>query len=236
MTDQIEDSEPATGDIAAEAEFISAERLIFFSDAVVAIAMTLLAFSLPLPHHVASDASDKTVWDAVWAGRTDYLTFLISFAVIANHWRLHHRLFRFVSRLDARIITLNMVWLLLIVIIPFATKLISGAGGFGIRFTVYAAIQVLTVLTFLLMSRHIRASDLLRAEVPAGGQRDDDVGLLTVAAMFAISIPVAFVTQWAFVVWIASAPAARAVRRYRERDPDPDSGGAHDDQNGRRPG
>jgi len=234
MTDQIEDSDPAAGDIAAEVEFISAERLIFFSDAVVAIAMTLLAFSLPLPHHIASDASDKTVWDAVWAGRTDYLTFLISFVVIANHWRLHHRLFRFVYRLDARIITLNMVWLLMIVIIPFATKLISGAGGFGIRFAVYAAIQILTVLTFLLMSRHIRASDLQRAQVALARLRDDDMGLLTVAAMFAISIPVAFVPrlgQWAFVFWIASAPAARAVRRYRDRDSDPDSSEDRDDQN-----
>jgi uncharacterized membrane protein len=225
MTDQIEESERDAGDVASEVEFISAERLIFFSDAVVAIAMTLLAFSLPLPHHIASPASDKTVWDAVWAGRTDYLTFLISFVVIANHWRLHHRLFRFVYRLDARIITLNMVWLLMIVIIPFTTKLISGAGGFGIRFAVYATIQVLTVLTFLLMSRHIRASDLLRADAPPAGRPTDDVGLLTVAAMFAISIPVAFVPrlgQWAFVFWVASAPAARAVRRRLARVSDAD--------------
>jgi uncharacterized membrane protein len=230
MTGRIEESERDTGDVAAEVEFISAERLIFFSDAVVAIAMTLLAFSLPLPHHIASDASDKTVWDAVWAGRTDYFTFLISFVVIANHWRLHHRLFRFVYRLDARIITLNMVWLLMIVIIPFATKLISGAGGFGIRFTVYAAIQILTVLTFLLMSRHIKASDLLRAGASPAGRRDDDVVLLTVAAMFAISIPVAFVPgwgQWAFVFWVASGPAARSVQRHlaRDRDSDADSAG-----------
>lgn len=222
MTDQIEQSESDTGDIAAEVEFISAERLIFFSDAVVAIAMTLLAFSLPVPH-IPSHASDAVVWDKVWAGHIDYLTFLISFVVIANHWRLHHRLFQYVDRLDARIITLNLAWLLMIVIIPFTTKLISGAGGFGPRFTVYAAIQVLTVLTFLLMSRHIRTSDLLRPAVPPAGRRDDDAGLLTVAAMFAISIPVAFVTQWAFALWIASAPAARALRRYRNRDRDSDA-------------
>jgi uncharacterized membrane protein len=222
MTDQLEDSGREADEVAAEAEYISAERLIFFSDAVVAIAMTLLAFSLPL-HKIASDAPNEAVWDAVWAGRIYYLAFLISFVVIANHWRLHHRLFQYVSRLDTRIITLNLVWLLMIVIIPFTTKLISGAGGFGARFTVYAAVQVLTVLTFLLMSRHIRASDLLRPDVPPAGRLDDDAGLLTVAAMFAISIPVAFVTQWAFALWIASAPAVRAVRRYRDRDLDNDT-------------
>jgi len=227
MTGQVqeserEDSPREDGDVSAEVDFISAERLIFFSDAVVAIAMTLLAFSLPVPH-IPSHASDAVVWDKVWAGHIDYLTFLISFVVIANHWRLHHRLFQYVDRLDARIITLNLAWLLMIVIIPFTTKLISGAGGFGPRFTVYAAIQVLTVLTFLLMSRHIRTSDLLRPAVPPAGRRDDDAGLLTVAAMFAISIPVAFVTQWAFALWIASAPAARALRRYRNRDRDSDA-------------
>jgi uncharacterized membrane protein len=227
MTGQLEDSDREGsyregGDVAAEAEFISAERLIFFSDAVVAIAMTLLAFSLPVPH-IPPHASDAVVWDKVWAGHIDYLAFLISFVVIANHWRLHHRLFQYVDRLDARIITLNLTWLLMIEIIPFATRLISGAGGFGPRFTVYAAIQVLTVLTFLLMSRHIRTSKLLRPDMPPAGLLDDDAGLLTVAAMFAISIPVAFVTQWAFALWIASAPAARALRRYRDRDSDAES-------------
>jgi len=227
MTGQVEESEREDssredGDVAAEVEFISAERLIFFSDAVVAIAMTLLAFSLPVPY-IPSHASDAVVWDKVWAGHIDYLTFLISFVVIANHWRLHHRLFQYVDRLDARIITLNLAWLLMIVIIPFATKLISGAGGFGPRFTVYAAIQVLTVLTFLLMSRHIRTSDLLRPQVRPTGRPDDDAGLLTVATMFAISIPVAFMTQWAFALWVASAPAARALRRYRDRDHDSDA-------------
>src|SRR5271165_6906054 len=109
MTHQIEDSEPAAGAVAdglaGEADFISAERLIFFSDAVVAIAITLLAFALPLPDHLPSNPTNVQVWDAVWAHRIDYLTFLISFAVIGRHWRLHHRLFRDVYRLDTAIIT-----------------------------------------------------------------------------------------------------------------------------------
>ena len=218
MTDQIEDSEPDTRDVAAEVEFISAERLIFFSDAVAAIAMTLLAFTLKVP----GGSSDRAILSGLWNGRLSYLEFLISFVVIGGHWRSHHRLFRYVYRLDSRIITLNMVWLLMIVIIPFATELLSGRGGFGVRFSLYAIIQVLTLLTFLLMSRHLRGSKLLRPGAPQPSPRDDDASLLAIAAMFAISIPVAFVTQWAFVFWVASSPAARAVRRYRDRHADSD--------------
>jgi len=141
--------------------------------------------------------------------------------VIGGHWRSHHRLFRYVDRLDSRIITLNMVWLLMIVVIPFATRLLSGGGAFGVRFTVYAIVQVLTVLAFLLMNRHLRDGELLRPGSP--GPSDDDASLLTIAALFVISIPVAFVTQWAFALWVASAPAARALRRYRDRDRDAES-------------
>jgi uncharacterized membrane protein len=216
VTDQIEDSEPDTGDVTAEVEFISAERLIFFSDAVAAIAMTLLAFTLKVP----VGSSDRAILRGLWNDRLSYLEFLISFVVIGGHWRSHHRLFRYLNRLDSRIITLNMVWLLMIVIIPFATELLSGRGGFGVRFSLYAIIQVLTLLTFLLMSRHLRGSKLLRPGAAQPSPRDDDASLLAIAAMFAISIPVAFVTQWAFVFWVASSPAARAVRRYRGRDAD----------------
>jgi uncharacterized membrane protein len=221
MTGQIEDSERAdiareTGDVAAEVEFISAERLIFFSDAVAAIAMTLLAFTLKVP----GGTSDHTLLDHLWRDRLSYLEFLISFVVIGGHWRSHHRLFRCVDRLDSRIITLNTIWLLMIVIIPFATRLLSGGGAFGVRFSLYAIIQVLTVLTFLLMSRHIRGSELRRPGAPPPGLKDDDASLLAIAALFAISIPVAFVTQWAFALWIASAPTARAIRGYRDRDRD----------------
>jgi uncharacterized membrane protein len=223
MTDQIEDSQPDTGETADEVEFISAERLIFFSDAVAAIAMTLLAITLAVP----GGATEKAVLHGLWHDRLSYLDFLISFVVIGGHWRSHHRLFRYVVRLDERIITTNMVWLLMIVLIPFATRLLSGNGGFGVRFSLYAVIQILTVLTFLQMSRHISAKGLLRPEAPPPSTQYDDVSMLTVAAMFALSIPVAFVTQWAFAFWVASSPVAKAVgRRHRARESDSDADSA----------
>jgi uncharacterized membrane protein len=218
MTDQTNVDSAHDGSRATAAvDFISAERLIFFSDAVVAIAITLLALALPLPRGLTSASSSHDVFTGMWAERSAYFAFLISFVVIANHWRSHHRLYRNVVQLDSRLVTINMFWLLLIVVTPFATRLISANGGFGARFAIYAIIQVATILAYLAMSRHIRSSHLLRPGAPEPTSKADDAAVLAVAGMFALSIPVALVfeTQWAFVIWVASVFAARAVRRGR---------------------
>ena len=64
----------------------------------------------------------------------------------------------------------------MIVITPFATRVLSGNGGFGVRFAFYAVIQVVTILTVLLMGRHIRRSDLSWPGAPALQSESDDAG------------------------------------------------------------
>ena len=209
MAEQIEGSSP---DAAGGVELVAAERVIFFSDAVVAIAITLLALGLPLPH----GSSNTAVWHSLRAGRDAYIAFLISFAVVGAHWRTHHRLFRAVARMDAVAIALNSVWLLMIVITPYATRVLSGSGGFGVRFGLYAAIQVITLVTFWLMSRHVRKGHLLRPGMRAWLSPGDDVVVLALAATFALSIPLAFIQgigQWVYVVWVAAVVVTRWVRR-----------------------
>jgi uncharacterized membrane protein len=214
MTDRTDDHPPEDGRVAGDVELLGAERLIFFSDAVVAIAITLLALVLPVPH-VGSGASNHDVLHGLWGYRDAYAAFLISFVVIAGHWRTHHRLFRAVTRLDAQLAAINMIWLLMIIITPFATRVLYGNGGFGVRFSLYAIIQVITLVAVWLMSRHIRASRLVRPGAHEPLSPLDDAVVLAVAAMFAISIPIAFVTQWAFAVWVAAALVIRWVRRLR---------------------
>jgi uncharacterized membrane protein len=213
MTDQSNDGPPDSAGTAGAVDLIGAERLIFFSDAVVAIAITLLALSLP----DVGGHSDLAVLRSMRHAADAYLSFLISFVVIAAHWRAHHRLYQSVVRLDSQLISINMVWLLMIIITPYATRVLSGghgSEGFAVRFSFYAAIQVLTIVTFVLMRRHIRDGGLLRPGAPM--LRTDDISLLAVAAAFAISIPVAFIPgvgEWAYVVWVAPVFVARARRR-----------------------
>jgi uncharacterized membrane protein len=215
MTEQTEDSGPQTEAAAADVEFISAERVIFFSDAVVAIAITLLALGLPDVH----GTSNTAVLHSLHTNRNAYLPFLISFIVIAAYWRAHHRLYSYVARLDATLVTINLAWLLMIICTPYATRVLSGGPFGGVRFSLYAGIQVITMVTMVIMGRHIRAAGLLRADAPPAA-RSHDISVVAVAITFAVSIPIAFIPgvgQWAYAVWMASALAARTVRRARGR-------------------
>jgi uncharacterized membrane protein len=217
MTD-LTDSAPQAEPEAAELEFIAAERLVFFSDALVAIAITLLAFNLPVPHVTAT--SNHALLHALAGKLSAYLVFLISFVVIGAHWRSHHRLFRDVTRLDAYVTGLDMGWLLMIIITPFATRLLIGGGGFGVRFGLYAVIQVVTLLAFWLMSQRLRDSRMLRPGASPPLSADGELAVLFAAGMFAISIPLGFVTGWAYACWLASGAVprwSRLARRIRSR-------------------
>jgi uncharacterized membrane protein len=213
MTEQTESAPQAEADpVAAGLDFIAAERLVFFSDALVAIAITLLAFNLPVPP--VTGTTNDALLHALNGKLPAYLVFLISFVVIGAHWRSHHRLFRDVARLDAYVTALDMVWLLMIIITPFATKLLIGRGGFGVRFGLYAVIQVVTLLAFWLMGRRLRDTRLLRPGASPPLSAGGELTALFAAAMFAISIPLGFipaVSQWAYACWLA----AGAVHRWR---------------------
>jgi uncharacterized membrane protein len=206
-------ADPGAEDLGAEVQLLAAERVVFFSDAVVAIAITLLALDLAVP---GARASNAAVWHEVQKNLFNYLAFLISFVVIASHWRSHHRLFADVTRLSSPVITLNFLWLLTIVVTPFATRWLTVGGAFFPRFAFYAVVQIVLVLAFLVMSREIRANTQLRGRPDAPAPDVSDVGMVTAAVMFALSIPVSYVADdWAFAFWVASPYVTRLIRRIR---------------------
>jgi len=100
---------------------VAFERVIFFGDAIVAIAITLLALNLKLEippgRHVGFS-------DLLLPWR-NYLAFILSFINIAGFWRAHHNAFVYIFKMDDRMMFLNVCWLFLIVTLPFATTLVS---------------------------------------------------------------------------------------------------------------
>ena len=98
------------------------DRLVFFSDAVVAIAITLLALDLRLPR----PGPEHLHWVDVGAQWRTGAAFLLSFVNIAGFWRMHYKFCTYLRHADDRLMTLNIGWLLFIVLLPFTTTLVSG--------------------------------------------------------------------------------------------------------------
>jgi uncharacterized membrane protein len=199
-----------------ETDARASDRLTFFSDAVVAIAITLLAIDLPVPE-------GRTVtefWDSVKLDDGHYAAFLISFAVIAAAWRDHHTLFRFAKRVDPRLLTLNTFWLLTIVLNPFATKLLTTGNQttatHALRFGFYALLQVLESGALYAMLRHMIAHELV-AELPAGVARDMALQSTRLMLGFGLSIPVFFATTYGWVLWFVTPLLVEYLRRHRGR-------------------
>ncbi|MBH8557945.1 TMEM175 family protein [Hymenobacter negativus] len=97
------------------------ERVLFFSDAIVAIAITLLALNLKLDlpegHHL-------TFQDLLLPWK-NYLAFLLSFINIASFWRMHHQMYSYIHKMNGYAMGYNILWLFFIVILPFSTSLLS---------------------------------------------------------------------------------------------------------------
>ena len=177
------------------------ERLTFFSDAVVAIAITLLAIELPVP----TGATTAEFLAVVHEETFEYVSFLISFVVIAAHWRIHHSLFRHVRRCDGLGIHLNMLWLLLIVLTPFFTRVLNGANDDQLtflRFTLYATAQALQLVTMAALIALIARRRWFAETAPVQLTKRGWVRSLIPAVSFVLSVPAfPLIGGWAFVLW-----------------------------------
>jgi len=189
-----------------EIESRAAERLTFFSDAVVAIAMTLLALDLPVPE----GNTVSHFLHSVSSNSTQYLAFLVSFWTIVGAWSNHHDVFRYLKRADGRLRTLDMTWLMLIVLIPFATKLLTTKGDTSLsgnltinafQWGFYALVQTFDSALMLAMLRHMADADLAPA-LPARTLGSVSRLELTLMTAFGLSIPVFFATPYGWVLWI----------------------------------
>jgi uncharacterized membrane protein len=203
---------PDAADLDVETSAGAAERLTFFTDAVIAIAMTLLALELPVP----TGSTNADLLHYVGRHYEDYVAFLVSFVVIGAHWRAHHRMFRYLGRSNPWLTSLNLYWLLLQVITSFATRVLTGDGGFQVRFGFYALVQGTADVIFVIIIQVIRVKGLAR---PGTRPRYAEATLRAsaIAAAFLVSVPLSVLGRWAYLCWIASPLLTNVARRLYGR-------------------
>jgi len=173
-------------------------RILALSDGIFAFAMTLLVLNLALPTgvDVRSYLFGPKFWPALYA-------YAISFLVIAQWWRGHHLVFRYVRGFNRDLVRWNTAFLLAIAIVPFGTTVLNASGNAAIGPIVFSLPQVGAGLALFAVWRTASSENLLRPDFPAAWTRYVTLATLAPPLLFAISIPVALVyAPAAEVAWL----------------------------------
>ncbi|MFA5883636.1 MAG: TMEM175 family protein [Acidimicrobiia bacterium] len=185
-----------------ESHGLEFDRVAFFSDAVFAIAMTLLVVGIGIP-----TVSDGELGDALRDKQPEIISFFISFVVIGNYWLGHHRFFSRLRAVSARLMTLNLVYLAAIAFVPFPTALAGKYTEEPVSIVMYAitlsVASGLEAVMFVVAHRE----GLFRTAIPRDVVRFTVVATVIPVVVFLGSIPVAFVsTTTALYTWLLIFP------------------------------
>ncbi len=197
-------------------------RILFFSDAVYAIALTLLALDLRITTVPGDPASPSSMLSALDDLLPQLVAFGVAFALLANYWLAHHDFMSRVGAVDSRLITTNLVYLAFVALLPFPTSMIGEYESNPISGVVFAANLAVISLLETAMLAHAHRADLLRRPVPEPRYRAERLASLQPAVMFVATIPLAFIsTTLMLLSWLVVRPVAGRVigRRARRRDP-----------------
>ena len=194
---------------AETAFFNSPERLGAFSDAVIAVIITIMVLELKPPEQ-ATFAALLGLWPTA-------LSYAVSYLFIAIIWINHHHLMRFVRRPTHGLIWLNFLHLFLVSLVPFATQWAARTELASAAVVIWALVFVCVDLAYLAFERAVMAQ-ADGVQVPEKAKRRATLRSLITVAIFAAGGGVAFVWPVGGVVLICLAlsffvrPEAPGVR------------------------
>jgi uncharacterized membrane protein len=174
----------------------SPERLSAFSDAVIAVIITIMVLELKAPEQ-ASFAALLGLWPTA-------LSYAVSYLFIAIIWINHHHLMRFVRRPTHGLIWLNFLHLFLVSLIPFATQWVARSDLASAPVVVWALVFVCVDLAYLAFERAVMAQADC-SQVPARAKRRAMFRSAVTVAIFTTAGGVAFVWPIAGVALIVLA-------------------------------
>lgn len=176
-----------SGQDRAHGRTLGFERLLFFSDAVFAIAITLLVLDL---------RPADTVQGGVihWAALAPKLVgFGLSFYVIGQYWIAHHGLFEGVSGYDPRLLAANLWFLAAVAFVPFPTSVvIDSPPGHG-PVALYAGSLALAGLAMVALALIARRPALLRPGETRGGTARAVAAAAGAPAVFLVAFGLAWI-------------------------------------------
>jgi len=191
MTESFPGQQAESARVLAPGESLPATSARYgaFTDAVVAIAMTLLI--LPLMELVPEAAADGLTAGAfLRLHEGQFLAFALSFVLVGTFWFMHHRIYRADTPHDGRLAMVNLAWMATIVFLPVVTAM-TGSAMPTDRVMILLYVGTLGVSSWLLLTLtglQLRARRQARLIVP---NRTILAAPLAMAILFTVALALA---------------------------------------------
>jgi uncharacterized membrane protein len=182
-------------------ELFKPERLLAFSDGVFGVAITLLVIDLRLPPVPPAGDSDAVLLQALLATGPKLAIFAFTFIIVGMSWLAHHRKFSYIGRVDTRLLWINLLYLMALCLVPFASNVLSEYGS-RIAFVLYAAVMMLVSLLSAGLSAYgLQDRFLVSPNLRPGLRQDMVLSPLLMSAIFVIAAVMAFGNAMRLAHW-----------------------------------
>lgn len=202
------------------------ERVGFFTDAVFAIAMTLLVIEIPRPEEAAEFSVRDGVGKAEAAGNLwhfltgqtgSFVAYLLAFYMLWTAWRQHHRLFDRIGHVSSGLLAWHFPLLLLIGFLPYPTTVYGHHTDNPAAALLYAlSVSGLLICRAGVQSQALRDGLLLGhvdpAEVRSGARTS-----WIVAGCWLATVALCWWTPWVIIAWALTPTVGRVVGRVGTR-------------------
>jgi len=182
------------------------DRIVFFSDAVIAIAITLLVIEIKVPK-IESQLVNSELVHLILEKWPEYLGYIVSFMVISSYWAAHHRIFRYIKDYNPRLMYINSLFLMFIAFMPFVTWLLFSYPAQLITVIMYAGIVILIGIAILSIWLYAVRKKFIHDSVKTSEIKAITLNLLMAPMVFGVSIIIALFNPFiAMISWTMLIP------------------------------
>ena len=193
---------------------MSKDRLLAFSDGVIAILITIMVLELKVPH-----GSD---WSSLSPLVPIFFTYILSYVYLGIYWNNHHHMFQITHRINGQILWANLHLLFWLSLVPFVTGWMGENHFTALPTAAYGVVMAGAGLAYTILQ-----STILKEEGPTselGKAVQNDVKGKLSLALYILAIPLAFVNQlisdaiFVTVALIWLIPDPRIERRIKHSE------------------
>ncbi len=165
---------------------MNTSRLEIFSDAVIAIAMTIMVLELQIPH--------GETWADLRPLIPTFLAYVLSYIYLAIYWNNHHHMLAATDHIDGAIMWANLHLLFWLSLIPFSTGWMSESGFAMLPTALYGGVLLLGAIAYYILQKtilaHCDANQQLRDAIVHSKKEEISIGL------YLLGIPASFWSPW----------------------------------------